>query len=38
MVDVHSHLAEDSAAVEERLRSGLEVLPLKNVWMDRIAA
>lgn len=34
VVDVHSHLIEGPAIVEERLRNGLEVLPLKNVWVD----
>lgn len=34
VVDVHSHLVEEPAVVEERLRNSLEVLTLKNVWVD----
>lgn len=34
VVDVHSHIVEDGHAVEERLKKGLEVLPLENVWVD----
>lgn len=34
VVDVHSHLIENAAVIEERLRNGLEVLPCENVWVD----
>lgn len=34
VVDVHTHEIEDAATVEQRLRSGLELLPVENVWVD----
>jgi 5-methyltetrahydropteroyltriglutamate--homocysteine methyltransferase len=34
VVDVHSHVIEAEALVEQRLRDGLSVLPKENVWVD----
>ncbi|HKT13561.1 MAG TPA: methionine synthase [Terriglobia bacterium] len=34
VVDVHSHLVEEPAVVENRLRDGLEVLHCESVWVD----
>jgi 5-methyltetrahydropteroyltriglutamate--homocysteine methyltransferase len=34
VVDVHSHVVEDKAVVEGRLRQALQVLPKENVWVD----
>ncbi len=34
VVDVHSHLVEEEAVVEQRLRKALEVLPKEAIWVD----
>jgi len=34
VVDVHSHVIEDEALVERRLREALEVIPKEQVWVD----
>ena len=34
VVDVHSHVIESEALVEERLREALQVLPKEIVWVD----
>ncbi len=34
VVDVHSHVIEPEALVEERLRAALQVLPKEIVWVD----
>jgi len=34
VVDVHTHVIEEPAVVEERLRRALEVLPKEAVWVD----
>jgi 5-methyltetrahydropteroyltriglutamate--homocysteine methyltransferase len=34
VVDVHSHVVEAEAVVEQRLRQALEVLPKENIWVD----
>jgi 5-methyltetrahydropteroyltriglutamate--homocysteine methyltransferase len=34
VVDVHSHVVEDEAVVEQRLRQALEVLPKEAIWVD----
>jgi len=34
VVDVHSHVVEDAALVERRLRKTLEVVPIGSVWVD----
>jgi 5-methyltetrahydropteroyltriglutamate--homocysteine methyltransferase len=34
VVDVHSHVVEEEAVVEQRLRQALEVLPKESIWVD----
>ena len=34
VVDVHTHLIEDAAVVEQRLRRALETLPKEALWVD----
>lgn len=34
VVDVHTHVVEEPALVEGRLRKGLEVLPRDRIWVD----
>ncbi|TAN22713.1 MAG: methionine synthase [Acidobacteria bacterium] len=34
VVDVHSHVVEDSGTATQRLQQGLAVLPRENVWVD----
>ncbi len=34
VVDVHSHVVEEEAVVEQRLREALKVLPKEAIWVD----
>jgi 5-methyltetrahydropteroyltriglutamate--homocysteine methyltransferase len=34
VVDVHTHVIEDAAVVEQRLRRALEILPKEAIWVD----
>ncbi len=34
VVDVHTHLIEDRSVVEQRLKKGLDILPVEDVWVD----
>jgi len=34
VVDVHSHIVEDQALVEQRVRQALKVLPPDSIWVD----